>query len=120
MGTFTLISQPGSGSVLTADYYPPIKLETDSAYGLGLLAFYSYNSIFNIDETNNRFSYRVNVRSPPTHISLKPGAYEINEIYRAILKQMGVEKEDEAVKIFTLIPNNNTLKCEIWSKYVID
>ena len=116
--TFTLSSR---ASVLSAEFYPPIELDKTSRYGLGLTGFYSYNSIFNVDETNNGFCYRTGPKLAPTFLNIPYGAYEIDEIYRAILKAMpGDKKEEEKAKLFRLKANNNTLKCEIWSKYGID
>lgn len=116
--TFTLSSR---SSVLSTDFYPPIQLDVNSQYGLGLIGFYSYNSIFNVDESNNRFGYyKTKDKRTLTIVHIPPGAYEINQIYRALLKLMNIDKDEDARKIFTLRANNNTLKCEIWSTYEID
>lgn len=52
--TFTLIARD---SVLSAWYFPPVKLNSEEQYGLGLIGFYSFNSVIKVDETNNRFIY---------------------------------------------------------------
>lgn len=120
--TFTLISDT---SVLTANFYPPIELEQFKTYGLGLLGFYSYNSIFNIDETNNCLTCVRKKSSSSSHyiVSIPPGAYEISEINtairRAIIEYFGVVSGYEN-QIFNLQANNNTLKCEITSLFEID
>lgn len=122
--TFTL---SGHLSVLSANFYPPIELETNSRYGLGLHGFYSYNSILNVDESNNIIGVTES-KSPTIFIQIPPGTYEIDEINRAIqkaiiLKMIG-DIEDgnkpNVDQIFCLRANNNTLKCEIRSKYSID
>lgn len=115
--TFTLSSR---SSVLSAEFYPPIELDMGSRYGLGLTGFYSYNSIFNVDETNNCFCYRTSPKVAPTFLHIPYGAYEIDEIYNSILKAMPTNKNEEKEKLFRLRANNNTLKCEIWSIYGID
>lgn len=116
--TFTLSSRT---SVLSTEFYPPIQLDAGSRYGLGLTGFYSYNSIFNVDENNNRFGYRTSAEdSITTVVHIPPGAYEINEIYSALLRAMNIDTEDDASERFVLRANNNTLKCEIWSVYEID
>ena len=115
--TFTLSSR---SSVLCAEFYPPIELNIGSRYGLGLTGFYSYNSIFNVDETNNRFCYRTSSKTAPICLNIPYGAYEIDEIYNAILKAMPTNKQEEKEKLFRLRANNNTLKSEIWSTYGID
>lgn len=114
--TFTLSSR---SSVLSTDFYPPIQLNVDKQYGLGLIGFYSYHSIFNVDENNNRFCYRNTTTGTPVTVEIPPGAYEIDEIYKALLNIMGIDIEN-AKKVFILRANNNTLKCEIWSKLEID
>lgn len=65
--------------MLSANFYPPIKLDTNTGYALGLHCFYSYKSIANIYEGNNV----INCKSP-TDVSNKipPGVYEINEIIK--------------------------------------
>lgn len=120
--TFTI---SGYSSVLSADFYPPIELDSTANYGLGLLGFYSYNSIFNVDEKNNQFSYKTSSRADPILHCLPPGAYEIDEIHTAMLRalksdksRVGGQEDDE--ELFSLRANNNTLKCEIQSKYEID
>lgn len=120
--TFTL---SGHSSVLYADFYPPIELEEGRRrYGLGLLGFYSYNSIHNIDDTNNVFTYRKENKATET-ILIPPGAYEIEEInkviYNAIKNRNGTTLQQENdEKLFKLQANNSTLKCEIYSLYEID
>lgn len=111
--TFTLT---GYTSVLSAEFYPPIEVDATSKYGLALLGFYTYNSIFNIDESNNSFGYGKDGVS----LSIPPGAYEINEIGQAMLEALKEVSQEKSDEIFQLTANNNTLKCEIESKFTID
>lgn len=116
--TFTLT---GHTSVLSADFYPSIELNRNNKYGLTLLGFYTYNSIFNIDESNNVFGYMVEGEAMPKYLKISPGAYEVDEIGDAmldVLKESTKEIGDK--EIFLLKANNNRLKCEISSKYGID
>lgn len=122
--TFTL---SGQSSVLSSDYYPPLDLDTNSRYGLGLHGFYSYNSILNVDEKNNIIGFKIKNKSPSTFIQLPPGAYEVDEMNRtiqnileSIIKHNSKDNSFVIDKYFTLRANNNTLKCEILSKYDID
>lgn len=116
--TFTLISDT---SVLSANFYPPIELEKSKSYGVGLLGFYSYNSIFNIDERNNRVGFvSKNTKAQNAVISryvvkIPPGAYEINEINMAIKRGLAKVIDDNNDQLFNLQANNNTLKCEVMS-----
>lgn len=105
--TFTLV---GTGSILTHQYFPSIELKENREYGLGLIGFYSFNTIPNVNETNNKLYYdRGKV------LMIPKGTYEINEINQCIRNQLSDDKIH-----FTLKANNNTLKCEIESGYEID
>lgn len=126
--TFTLT---GSSSVLSADFYPPIELSTTSKYGLALVGFYTYNSIFNIDENNNSFGYIIDENNSSSGkirndekishlLTIPPGAYEIDEIGQAMLTALKESTRDDSDEIFSLTANNNTLQCEMKSKYDID
>jgi len=120
--TFTLSS---CTSILEANFFPAIELDKKSSYGLGLLGFYSYNSIFNVDEQNNYFAYNLPGSKNIKRLEIKPGAYEIEEIEKQIIYELK-SKKDENFEItekdremFTLRANHKTLKCEIKSKFDI-
>jgi hypothetical protein len=118
--TFTFT---GHSSVLSADFYPPIELDIYSRYGLGLHGFYSYNSILNIDEKNNIIGFKFMEGSPTTFVQIPPGAYELDEINKAIQKIIEPIIKHNNKNIddpFMLTANNNTLKCEIRSKFAFD
>lgn len=117
--TITLSS---NSSVLSAYFYPPIELDKHSRYGLGVLGFYSYNSIFNINEENNFFGVKFPKEKKHKYFRIKPGAYEIEEIGEAITKILNDEQviTSQDTDAFNLLPNNSTLKCEIKSKFEID
>lgn len=103
--TFTLT---GTSNILTSTYYPPIELNPNYSYGLGLVGFYSYNSIDNVHAGNNKFYYL-----DDQQIIIPPGAYEVTEINNYLQDKLGSEN-------VLLRPNNNTLKCEIKSKFSLD
>lgn len=105
--------------MLSADFYPPIELDSTSKYGLALLGFYTYNSIFNIDESNNVFGY--GKKGDTLHrLTIPPGAYEIDEIEQTMLAALKEATNEKSDDIFVLTANNNTLKCEMKSKFTID
>lgn len=117
--TFTLT---GHTSVLSADFYPPIELSTSHKYGLALIGFYTYNSVFNVDENNNSFAYVKNAdhvknggHAEVVYLKIPPGAYEISEIEKAMLMVLKESCNETGDDIFSLTANNNTLKCEIIS-----
>lgn len=56
MASFTL-SLSGDKSELSADYFPPIKLDDGSDYVCALIDFQTYMAVPNINEKNNRFYF---------------------------------------------------------------
>lgn len=112
--TFTL---QGKTSVLSEDYYPPIELKKDTNYGLALIGLYTYNTIPNVVEGNNKFYYDDDDKV----ITIPVGSYEINNIEEYIndvLKKDG--NSDKTEKAISLKANNNTLQCEINSKFRVN
>lgn len=98
----------GNDSHLSAIYFPPIELPT--AYECGLVSLYTYNSIPNVDKSNNTFHIG-------THTIIIPeGSYEIDDLIEYISKK--VKELDPNIKL-TITPNVNTLKVEILSSHTI-
>lgn len=104
--SFTLT---GTKSELSVDYFPPINLKENKQYKLGLVGFYTYNTIPNIDVGKNRYYYGVLSQ----YFSIPTGIYEISDIDLVLKKQLG--NNNISLKI-----NKNTQKCELYSKYKID
>lgn len=129
------LSLTGDTSILRVDYFPPIELG-DGAYVCGLIDFQTFNSIPNVDETNNKFHFIDDVDIQPTSfkeqesydisntdldllpndfnllnnertISIPTGSYEIEDINQYLTKSLGENIQ------FSLRVNNNTLKSEI-------
>lgn len=65
----------GRTSVLTARYFPALDLSDDD-YELGLTNFETYNTIPNIDSTNNKFYYD----NDDKEITIPEGSYELSAI----------------------------------------
>lgn len=101
----------GNSSELSYDFNPPIYLEDDVDYEIGLINFDSFYSIPNIDETNNAFAwtdgpYYYTIRVPT-------GSYEINNLIEVL--QEKIKKEDDKANIkFTF--NAHTSKVTITSE----
>lgn len=133
--TFTL---SGSQSVLRTNFYPPINLGENDEYVLALVNFETYNSMPNVNSSNNKFYYKkVNDILNQT-IEIPEGAYEVESINEYIKKAVGdptvdskIIKLTQKVKLknsklklpetfVTIKSNNNTLKCEILSSLEID
>lgn len=107
--TFTI---SGRSSVLSTRIYPLIILNK-SDYVLGLIDFVSYNSIPNVDNSNNIFHYG------NCEVVITEGSYEVKDIEKYILNHI-IDKEDEDATILTLKANNNTFKCGIKCNKSID
>lgn len=107
--TFTLT---GTSSTLSTDYYPPIDLDPKYDYVMGLIGFNSYNSIPNIVEGANKFYTDSKI------IEIPIGSYEISDIEKYLKEELSVKEDDD--ESFSLKPNNNTLKSEIKSKFIVN
>lgn len=90
-------------SVLTANYFPPIELPT--TYECGLVSLYTYNSIPNVDKSNNLFHIGNEI------IELPEGSYEIDDIANYIYTSL--KKKTVTKPVVKIIANTNTLKTEI-------
>jgi hypothetical protein len=104
--TFTLSQR---SSVLTSNIFPPILL-SDGSYEVGLLSFDSYNTIPNVDESNNKMYF-----GDGHIINIPTGTYEIDDLKNLLKEEFNKQKYT-----FHLIGNNNTLKIEIRSTAQID
>ncbi len=70
----------GNTSILTTEYFPPLELSSTCDYVCGLVDFQTYNSIPNVDVTNNLFHIGDEI------IEIPVGSYEIDDIYQIIYK----------------------------------
>lgn len=103
--TFSLT---GNSSVLSADFNPPIYLEDDFDYVIGLVNFETFNVIPNIDETNNKFTYGDITTTIPV------GAYEIDDLNEYLQKII------EPPNNIHIIANRNTSTVKIKANVDID
>lgn len=91
----------GNCSILSSNLAEPLFLDRNSEYVLGLTSFQSFNSIPNIDQTNNKFYCGNKI------ITIPEGAYEINDLNEIIQSKVFEELNDAVINITA---NNNTLK----------
>lgn len=105
-----ILTLTGHSSILSIDFQPPIQL--DQVFGLALLSFHSYNSIPNI-EKGSKFYLKEKTTKKLITIEIPEGSYEIGDIEKYILENLKTKLKKEIS--FTLKPNNNTLKCELYS-----
>lgn len=110
--TFTLSDK---SSTLSVDYFPPVELDADGVYEIGLLSFETYNSIPNVDESNNRFHF-----GDGKEIIIPVGTYEVEDIANFIqgqAKKLTSKQQNYFIQIGT---NNNTLQTTLKSTVKVD
>lgn len=103
MTSFT-IALSGDSATLHADFHPPIYLNSDSNYVIGLTNFETFNAIPNIDNQNNKVYFG----KDHEFLSIPLGSYEMDDVNKYL--------QDEFKKrniTFRLYANNNTLKSTI-------
>lgn len=104
--SFTL---SGNSSVINYNFNPPIYLEENVDYEIGLVNFSSFNTIPNVDKSNNMFLW---YGSTAHTFEIPVGAYELNDIIRVLKDHM--TSIDKAANI-EIIPNLNTAHLSITS-----
>lgn len=132
MNSITL-TVTGNSSELTTNFHPEIELDPQANYSCCLLDFYSYNSIPNIDERNNKLYYTIDesgdVNQETNEIRKKPvgsknmngtitvpvGSYEIAGIIDYLTKAFEAKK-----RIFRMSANKHTMKCKLDTDVTID
>lgn len=95
--TFTIT---GNESILRSELNTPLILEDN--YECGLLYFSTFNSIPNINDSNNVFAY-----GKRKDIKIPSGTYDLSDLYEYLKRN--VKNCD-----LKIIPNNNTSKCSIF------
>lgn len=94
------LSITGNSSILST-YYPN-TLQLNGEYECALLHFSTFNSIPNIDKSNNKYYYGSN-----DVIEIPEGTYELQDIYDYLKSEI----KDASIKLQC---NNNTLKTAIY------
>ena len=105
----------GVDSVLSADFFPPIELDKASDYEVGMLSFETYNSIPNVDETNNKFHF-----GDGRIITVPVGTYEVIDLARFLQEAVKELSTKQNPLFLQIIPNNNTLQTFLRSTFDID
>lgn len=108
--TFTITSDT---SILSADFNPPIYLDDNKEYFLGLADFESFMSIPNIENGNNKLYVENSI------ITIPEGTYDVVDLETLIKKKLLVAFPLQPIS-FTLKTNLNTLKCHIRCSKQID
>lgn len=103
--SFTITLSDNS-SELQSNFHPPLYLNQDEDYVIGLTNFETFNAIPNIDENNNKIYFGKKGEC----LTIPSGSYEIADIN----KYLQSEFQKHSVS-FHLSANNNTLKSVIKS-----
>lgn len=108
--SFTLTN---TSSTLSADFFPSVELDPRFDYEMGLLSFASYNSIPNVDSTNNKFYYG----DSGQFFTIPEGTYEVSDIADYIRQEM---QKVNAGATVVLEANSNTLETTLECNFVVD
>jgi len=119
-----ILTLTGKSNVLSTTYFPAIDLSDDD-YELGLMNFDTYNTISNVNASNNKFYFD----EDDMEITIPEESYElgvINEFLKHAItrkrlqhtvhddKKRGITDHDENEDFpIVLRANNNTMKSEI-------
>lgn len=94
----------GESSNLSYNFNPPIYLEDDIDYEIGLTNFESFNNIPTIDKTNNTFKWGEKYEHT---VEIPEGAYNIDDITTYMTNAIMEKDEDAFIRIST---DTNTSK----------
>lgn len=108
--TFTISD---TSSILSANFNPPIYLDNDKEYVLGLADFETFMTIPNIEEGSNKFYVSDKI------ITIPEGSYEIKDLERCIRTELLEKFPKEKIYLF-LQGNTNTLRTTIKCTHTID
>lgn len=111
--TSITVTLSGNTSSLNAYFHPEIELDERYNYSCCLLNFYSYNSIPNVSEKNNKLFLIISDKV--VVIVVPNGTYEITEIIEYLKKEC--EKENVKIQIDA---DKNTMRCTIRCTAKID
>lgn len=98
----------GNKSIIHSDYIPALNLD-DGNYECGLKYFSVFNSIPNITNKNNVFSYGIN-NNP---VIIPNGVYDLEDLNEYLQNKLSTCR-------FQIVPNNNTLSCSLFCTQTIN
>lgn len=115
MSSITL-TVAGKISSLDAYFYPEIELDEQYNYSCCLLGFYTYNSISNVYEKNNKFYYSTDGSKSFEFVTVPVGSYEIDEIIEILNNEFNMRRVGIVIS-----SDRHTMKCTlVVTKAVID
>lgn len=110
--TFTFSER---SSVLSAEFFPPIELDEHSDYEIGMLCFDTYNTIPNVDESNNKFHF-----DGDKQLTIPNGTYEVQDIADYIREHVTTYNTPEKVYHVMIETNNNTMHTTLKTTVTVD
>lgn len=108
MASITL-TLTGNSSSLNSYFYPEIELDERYSYSCCLLDFYSFNSIPNVNETNNTLIYSKDGGVTFEEITIPTGQYEVGEIVEFLESEFQVRELNINIEV-----DKSTMKCSIY------
>lgn len=117
------VTQTANSSVLSNDFNPSIELGENEKFEVGLINFETFNTIPNVNDSNNSFVYERG--SARIVIKLPIGAYEMDAIVSFIENEIhdyqanSTQVTDDQVYI-KIEGNQNTSKVSITTNTIID
>lgn len=108
------ITFTGNSSSLNAHFYPEIELDERFNYSCCLLDLYTYNSIPNVHENNNKFYYSLDKGETYEVVTLPIGSFEVNEILQLLMAEFDRRKVKISIKA-----DDRTTKCNLKSENAI-
>lgn len=103
--TFTLT---GNTSSLNSYFHPEIELDERYSYSCCLLDFYSFNSIPNITQANNKLVFSKDNGKTFETISLPIGSYELDTVLNTLKREFKAREANITINVDTI-----TMKCTI-------
>ncbi|CAB3251400.1 unnamed protein product [Arctia plantaginis] len=101
----------GTESTLSVNFLPPIELG-EGEFECALIYLKTFNSIPNVDESNNLFHYGAD-----NVITIPEGSYELDDIIQYLERELLREAKDDPFKLIDIEANTNTMKCSFHSPY---
>lgn len=98
-----------NSSDLSFEIYPPINLDVNEQHELALVGLTMYNSIPNIDNSNNCFKFEY--KNESYSFLIPHGAYEISSLNDYLKRE--IETTFKFSNLFEIKANNSTLRCVI-------
>lgn len=114
MSSLTL-TVAGKTSSLDAYFYPEIELDERYNYSCCLLGFYTYNSIANVHEKNNKFYFSENDGKSFEIVTVPVGSYEIDEILHILNNEFKTKNVNISIS-----SDKHTMTCTIVTSSTID